>query len=104
MGVQLHFAPITFLVQFVYSAMVVLLFGRVILSFLAPMLSNVPFLMRLYVVTSKLTDPLIEPLQRRLPRMSLGMFDIGGTIAFIFSWWALGILTGFILRSLPSGW
>ena len=105
MGVQVQFAPIHVIIYYFYLGMVVLLFSRVILSFLVPMLANVPFLMRLYVFVSKLTDPLIEPLQRRLPRMSLGMLDIGGTIAFIFSWWALGILiNGLILPSLPSGW
>lgn len=104
MGAQLTFAPIHFIIKYFYLSMVVLLWSRFILSFLAPSLSNIPFLMRLYVWVSKLTDPLIEPLQRRLPRMSVGMFDIGATVAFIFSWWALGILTGFMLSSLPRDW
>ncbi|MGZ3598463.1 MAG: YggT family protein [Ktedonobacterales bacterium] len=104
MGATVQFEPIHFIIMFFYRAMVVLLWSRFILSFLAPSLSNIPFLMRLYVTVSKLTDPLIEPLQRRLPRMSVGMFDIGATVAFIFSWWALGILTGFMISSLPSGW
>jgi hypothetical protein len=95
---------LSLIITLFYRAMVVLLWCRIILSFLAPSLSNIPFLMRLYVTVSKLTDPLIEPLQRRLPRMSVGMFDIGLTVAFIFSWWALGILTGFMLYSLPRGW
>lgn len=104
MGAPLALAPIHHIILYFYYSMVVLLFCRFILSFLAPSLSTIPFLMRLYVWVSKATDPLIEPLQRRLPHMSVGMFDIGGTIAFIFSWWALGILTGFMLSSLPSGW
>lgn len=104
MGALSGFTPIHLIITYFYYSMVVLLFCRFILSFLAPSLSTIPFLMRAYVWVSKATDPLIEPLQRRLPRMSIGMFDIGATVAFIFSWWALGILTGFILRSLPSGW
>lgn len=100
----MQLAPIHFIIKYFYLSIVVLLWCRFILSFLAPSLSNIPFLMRLYVTVSKLTDPLIEPLQRRMPRLSLGMFDVGATVAFIFSWWALGILTTFILSSLPSGW
>lgn len=96
--------PLHLIISYFYLSIVVLLWSRFILSFLAPSLSNIPFLMRLYVTVSKLTDPLIEPLQRRMPHMSLGMFDVGGTVAFIFSWWALGILTGLILYALPSAW
>lgn len=96
--------PLHLIIRYFYLSIVVLLWSRFILSFLAPSLSNIPFLMRLYVTVSKLTDPLIEPLQRRMPHMSLGMFDVGGTVAFIFSWWALGILTRLILYALPSAW
>ncbi len=104
MGVSVGFGPIHFIIQGFYLGMVVLLWCRFLLSFLAPSLSTIPFLMRAYNFVTKATDPLLEPLQRRMPRMSVGMFDIGATVAFIFTWWALGIVTGFILYSLPDGW
>ncbi len=104
MGLQVAFAPIHFIINGFYIVMVALLLCRVILSFIAPSLSNVPTLMRIYAWVSNATDPLIEPIRRRMPRMSLGMFDVGGTVAFIFSWWALQVLTNFMLLSLPSGW
>ncbi len=104
MGIAAQFTPIHDIINIFYFVMVLLLWCRVILSFIAPSLSNVPTLMRIYATVSNLTDPLIEPVRRRLPRISLGMFDVGGTVAFIFSWWALGMLTKFMLLSLPSGW
>ncbi len=104
MGLQVEFAPIHFIINGFYFVMVLLLWCRVILSFIAPSLSNIPTLMRIYAWVSNATDPLIEPIRRRMPRMSLGMFDVGGTVAFIFSWWALGMLTKYMLLSMPSGW
>lgn len=104
MGFQIQHGPIYIIITYFYLSMVVLLWCRFILSFLAPSLSNIPFLMRIYTFMLKATDPLIEPLQRRMPHISVGMFDIGATVAFIFTWWALGILTSFMLSSLPPGW
>ncbi len=51
-----------------------------------------------------LTGPLIEPIRRRLPRLSLGMFDVTTMIAVLFVWWALSMLNVLIQSALPAGW
>lgn len=104
MGIQVQFEPIHFIIKYFYLGMVALIWIYFILSLIAPSLPNIPTLMRIYSVVSKLTDPLLEPLRRRMPRISLGIFDVGGTIALIFCFWALHILTDFMIQSLPNGW
>lgn len=104
MGIQVQFEPIHFIIKYFYLGMVALIWIYFILSLIAPSLPNIPTLMRIYSVVSKLTDPLLEPLRRRMPRISVGMFDVGGTIALIFCFWALGFLTHFMIQSLPNGW
>ncbi|HST89212.1 MAG TPA: YggT family protein, partial [Ktedonobacterales bacterium] len=47
------------------------------------------------------TGPLIDPIARRLPRMSIGMFDVGTSVAFLFAWWAITLLSGLITSSMP---
>jgi uncharacterized protein YggT (Ycf19 family) len=48
--------------------------------------------------------PFTEPIRKRIPQSSVGMFSIGGTIAFVFAWWALRVLAIVIIIALPNGW
>ncbi len=48
-----------------------------------------------------LTDPLLNPIRKRISSMSAGIFDISTTIAFIFAIWALFMLSFFIQLALP---
>lgn len=48
--------------------------------------------------------PLLEPIRKRIPQVSMGMLNVGYTVAFIFVWWALGVLAYLILTALPDGW
>lgn len=48
--------------------------------------------------------PLTDPIRKRIPSTSMGMLNIGYSIAFIFAWWALGHLAVLILQALPYGW
>ncbi|MGH2515704.1 MAG: YggT family protein [Ktedonobacterales bacterium] len=50
------------------------------------------------------TAPLMNPVVKRLPRISLGMFDLTFTVAFFFVWWVLGTLGFLVIQALPPGW
>jgi uncharacterized protein YggT (Ycf19 family) len=88
------------LVYFSFGALVILLFARMILSWL-PFLGPGNGIVR---VVNGLTDPLLNPIRKRLPSMSAGMLDIGFTVAFIFVFWALFTLAAFISAALPDHW
>jgi len=88
------------LVYLTFGALVILLFIRMILSwlpFLGPGNPVVRFV-------NDLTDPLLNPLRKRISSMSAGVFDISTTIAFIFAIWALFMLSFFIQLALPPNW
>ena len=90
------------LVQLVFFAMVAALFLQMILSWLTLMFlpPDHPIL-RFF---TRLTAPILEPLRKRIPSMSLGMLDLSYTIAFIFAWWAISIVGVLILYTLPARW
>ena len=88
------------LVSLTFGALVILLFVRMILSwlpFLGPGNPVVRFV-------NDLTDPLMNPIRKRITSMSAGIFDISTTIAFIFAIWALFTLSFFIQLALPANW
>jgi uncharacterized protein YggT (Ycf19 family) len=88
------------LVYLTFGALVILLFVRMILSwlpFLGPGNPVVRFV-------NDLSDPLLNPLRKRISSMSAGVFDISTTIAFIFAIWALFMLSFFIQLALPPKW
>jgi hypothetical protein len=39
-----------------------------------------------------------------LPSSSAGAFDLRGIIAFIFSWWALGVMSSLLSIAIPPTW
>jgi uncharacterized protein YggT (Ycf19 family) len=87
-------------VYLTFGALVILLFVRMILSwlpFLGPGNPVVRFV-------NDLSDPLLNPLRKRISSMSAGIFDISTTIAFIFAIWALFMLSFFIQLALPANW
>jgi uncharacterized protein YggT (Ycf19 family) len=88
------------LIPVTFGALVILLFVRMILSwlpFLGPGNPVVRFI-------NDLTDPLLNPVRKRITSMSAGVFDISTTIAFIFAIWALFMLSFFIQVALPPNW
>ena len=84
------------LIGLFFQFLVLCLFVQMILSWL-PLSPGNRFVRFFY----NLTGPLIDPVARRLPRMSVGMFDVGRIIAFLFSWWAITILSALITSSIP---
>jgi uncharacterized protein YggT (Ycf19 family) len=92
-------APLHTSIDLFFHILIILMFVRVILSWvqLAPANPIVRFF-------GNIVDPIVNPIARRLPRMSAGAFDIGFTVAFIFMWWALSMIDGYILFAMPPGW
>jgi uncharacterized protein YggT (Ycf19 family) len=90
------------LVQLVFFAMIAALFLQMILSWLTLMFlpPDHPIL-RFF---TRLTAPVLEPLRKRIPSMSLGMMDLSYTIAFIFAWWAISVVGLLVLSAMPQGW
>lgn len=83
-----------------FGFLILCFFVRAILSWL-PMLSpSNPFVRFFHGVTA----PLYEPLYRLLPSSSVGMFDLRSMIAFLFSWWALGVMSTLLYFAIPVGW
>jgi uncharacterized protein YggT (Ycf19 family) len=88
------------IIQVIFVGLILFMFARMILSFF-PMISPANPIVRF---VNAITGPIIDPIQQRLPRMTVGMFDLSLTIAFIFTWWALGILEFLATSALPPGW
>ena len=51
-----------------------------------------------------IVSPVFDPVKKRMPQTSLGMFSIGYSVAFIFVWWALRVLAILMIVALPNGW
>ena len=45
--------------------------------------------------------PLYDPIVKRAPNLSVGVFDISGTLAFFFLSWAFFVMDGLIQVALP---
>lgn len=91
-------------IRLFFGFLILCFFARMILSWLAmaiPSLSPGHPLVRFFDV---MTGPLYDPLYRIVPKGSMGAFDLAGIIAFIFSWWALGVLSAMLTFAIPAGW
>lgn len=88
------------IIHFALMLMIVALLVRVILSWL-PFLPPGNPIVRFF---NRLTDPILQPIMRRVPRASVGMFDISYTVAIIFVWWVLIALDQVFAFALPPGW
>lgn len=93
------FGVVHALISVFFGAMILSLIVRMILSWL-PIPQNNPFTL----FFMRLTDPIILPVERRMPAMTVGPLDISGTVAFIFAWWALGVVGALLISGLPMNW
>jgi YggT family protein len=87
-------------VDLFFRLLILLLFVRVILSWL-PFLSAGNPVVRFI---NDLTNPLLNPIRKRLPSMAAGIFDISTTVALLFAFWVLFTLSALIQLALPVGW
>lgn len=87
------------LAQVFFGILTIFLFIRVICSWLPVGMENP--IVRFFTVV---TDPILMPVQRRLPHMVIWIMDLGIVIAFFFVWWIISIVLGLILYALPPNW
>ena len=87
------------LISVFFIALILLLWARAIVSWLTPALLRPDHPIVRFL--DRATAPMLEPLRKRIPSMSVGMFDLSFTIAFIFAIWVLGTLEFVIPAALP---
>lgn len=101
---MLHSVGLIHIIISVFSSVLVLFFWvRVISSWLLMMIPLGPVIW-IHRFSSRVTDPIMQPIIKRLPRMAVSMLDISSVIAFFFSIWAITLLTSFISDALPAAW
>lgn len=88
-----------FVVHLFFSLLTACLFARVIVSWLPVGVENPIVRFFIYI-----TAPMLEPVQKRLPRMVVWMFDMNLMITFFFVWWVIGRLDGLIEYAIPLSW
>lgn len=84
------------LIAVFFGFLTICLFVRVILSWFPIPPSNP--IIRFF---NNITAPILEPVRKRLPAMTIGFFDISWTVAFLFTWWALGVLSALLISAIP---
>lgn len=87
------------IIHYSLMLMVLALFVRVILSWL-PFSPGNPFVL----FFNRLTDPILQPIARRIPAGSVGFLNLGYIIAIFFVWWILFTLDAIFATVLPLGW
>jgi uncharacterized protein YggT (Ycf19 family) len=90
------------LVQIIFFALIICLWVRIILSWLTMVFlrPDAPII-RLF---DRIVAPMLEPVRRRIPTMSLGMFDMSYIIAYLVIFWVLTLLSAILQSVLPAGW
>ena len=51
---------------------------------------------------ANVTGPVLAPLERIIPRITLG--GVQFSVAFIFAWWAIVAVALLLRQALPAGW
>lgn len=95
--------PVHLLVAVVFDILILALFIRMLLSLFMMMMPVSPGNPFVRFIDSLIT-PLLDPIRKSIPRATMGMFDVGYTVAFIFVWWALQVVALLVLQALPRGW
>jgi uncharacterized protein YggT (Ycf19 family) len=87
------------LAQAFFGVLTIFLFIRVICSWIPVGVENP--IIRFF---TNVTDPILLPIQRRLPHMVVWIMDVSMLIAFVFVWWIIGVALFLILYALPPNW
>lgn len=87
------------LAQAFFGILTIFLFIRVICSWIPVGVENP--IIRFF---TNVTDPILLPIQRRLPHMVVWVMDVGIVIALFFVWWIIGMTLFLILQALPPNW
>lgn len=91
------------LVSIVFDILIIGMFVWMLLSWFMMMMPISPG-NRFVRFVDALVSPLTDPIRKRIPSTSMGMLNVGYTIAFFFAWWALRALAFVIIQGLPGGW
>lgn len=87
-------------IKLLSGALIISLFVQALLSWF-PMIPPTHPVPRFF---ANVNGPILDPIRRRLPAMSVGIFDLSYTIAFLLAWWAIGIVAALLLQALPATW
>jgi uncharacterized protein YggT (Ycf19 family) len=91
------------LIDLFFKLLILSLLVRVILSWIVSFSLMSPG-NPVFVFFNRLTDPILSPIAKRIPRASFMIIDLGLVVSLLFCWWALSLLDGLVLISLPPGW
>jgi uncharacterized protein YggT (Ycf19 family) len=91
------------LIDLFFKVLILSLLVRVILSWIVSFSLMSPG-NPVVVFFNRMTDPILSPIAKRIPRASFMVVDLSLWISLLFCWWALSLLDGLILSSLPPGW
>ena len=80
-----------------FVLLIVMIFVRAIISWLPIGMEN-----PIVRFVTNLTAPLLDPVTKRIPRIAIGQLDMTMAVGFVFVWWALTRLDGFIAVSIPN--
>ena len=71
------------IINWTFNLLFIAILGRIILSFVIPMMSGRPnpLLLQIYGLMGQITEPILAPLRRILP--TFGMFDFSPLVAII---------------------
>lgn len=101
--VSLGGGPFHLIIAIVFDILILGMFIWMLLSWFMMMMPVSPGNPFVRFIDS-LVAPLVDPIRKRIPSTSMGMVNIGYTVAFIFAWWSLRLLAGLILKGVPLGW
>jgi uncharacterized protein YggT (Ycf19 family) len=91
------------LIDLFFKVLILSLLVRVILSWIVGFSLISPG-NPVVVFFNRLTDPILSPIAKRIPRASFMVVDLSLWISLLFCWWALLLLDGLVLSSLPPSW
>ena len=84
------------IINWTFNLLFIAILGRIILSFVIPMLGERPnpLLLQIYGLMGQVTEPILAPLRRILP--TFGMFDFSPLVAIII----LQVVRGVLIKAL----
>jgi uncharacterized protein YggT (Ycf19 family) len=91
------------LIDLFFKLLILSLLVRVILSWVVSFSLMSPG-NPVFVFFNRLTEPILSPIAKRIPRASFMVIDLSLWIALLFCWWGLALLDDLVLNSLPQGW
>ena len=84
------------IINWTFNLLFIAILGRIILSFVIPMLGERPnpLLLQIYGLMGQVTEPILGPLRRILP--TFGMFDFSPLVAIII----LQVVRSILIKAL----